>query len=356
MNYNYLVKKQKPALSSLEFKKKLAQIIPVALLGNTLIISLHYYLVTQGSIWGFYLFVPFILLNIYTSSIYGSLIERRFRFLSSKKRTIFTILLSQLFPILGLFILISLIRAKDNKSDLSFKNILKLNIPLAIISGLLIATALHNIHKHRQSKNIIYNSMVYYQTIPSVQYISNLGFEALKVFEIKNEIDKKCPSRKDTKELIKCRLDAFKSYKLETKENSPTGNIILMAMVSSFVLKDYSKIEDMTLKWLVTKVVIKYLNKALLQAANGSDSISQSLPYGVYLFSGTLEIPLLKSIETLVVSKFFKSAQEKVINLISKIEANDQYDGSIDQEIMRFKMIINSPSSSYYLKVTNIIP
>ena len=318
-----------------KFKKITIPLFILTLTGNLLLLLLSRWSINNGQ--GKISFIALIFLfsfNMIMTFLTWKLISKRLEFLTNttKRKNFWKISWMVFFPLFGLFFLLKMF--KDDKSmQNNLSHCVKFSTLYAVITGVIFSLFHAPFHSEIQPSNIIYNSLFYYQLTPSFKYVSNIIHESNRIFNFKDNIHLKYPDRKIKDDYI------FKKVQEEYKEKrvSTLGVILWITVEQAFFTS-----HDLTKKKKPVNRLVGNLSRHidyLKMLCNTTNLVYQSIPFGIELLTGSMEIPIVLLIDIQLNSRLIIKLTKINENILIKIKKHtkDRDIASVNDKMDSFK-------------------
>lgn len=303
-----------------------------------------------------YFFIHFILiiLNGYLYLKFFNLVKQRINYLqqntienSKIKNVKLTLFLLYAFPMVCLFVVLSLFKEEENK-NWSLKKYLPRSIAYSFSVTLLI-TVMTTMTGHTKpdTSEFIFEGLIKYQVLPTLRNVFNISREASIVFYSKTFVDNICDKGREKYECV----HEYNMKKLKEMNSSATGVILSIASEAIFILKskneiisnDNNNVNKADVKY--AKTLARY-NLDWFQYLCREKSLFQNhFPYGVYLLSGSIEMPFLMLVHGLIDSRFIQVGGNKIGLIIKEVKKK-----SPGREIASYLVEMNSLQDSNCFK------
>lgn len=250
------------------------------------------------------LMIVFMAVNVVSGTLVGNYFYFRFKW---SYKLVFNSSI-YLFPLLGLYLYIVLISQEREKELPVFKHVL-----IGFLLSFSISYCIGWSRSDRPAARIAPNFN------PSTQYILKVVDEAAIIFRLKET----CSYEKVRQESLNCFTSGLRQ-KFPEHSFTNTGKVLATVITAT----DIWQMKEGAVNYPEKIEGINGINTTILLmdsfiALNEYDvqnAFTISAPYGVYLISGTLEIPLLLAIEASIDYEFAKMAGERMLILHEKLK------------------------------------
>jgi hypothetical protein len=313
-----------------EFKKAVMIKSFIALFGNiTLITIFNLEMIQVDATYYSAALLSLFCFNLYTMIAFSLVLKKRVSYLlvgESKKKIIINLILmaiiTTLLPMIGLFLIFSLfiddIKNKQKRWSLGSK--IPKSVGMALVASFIITLVSTNQLKHATALELSYKSLVRYQVSPSIKYVTDTMIEAYYVFDHKKNLNKLCPTEDKASCLHKKNKEVLSRY-----DTSSTGIILSIAAEAVSIFKQKKVKDDKKSpkeeSMMNAAILLIDTNLSWMQiSCNKKTLIEKSFPYGIYLATGSVEIPLIILAEKFIQNQYLDTAYIRLSALLQGIK------------------------------------